>query len=165
MHYRLLIITTVLIVAFGCLSPEDTVQELQFFDLDDRGITTATEESISFIVSTSDESVSTTKVDRIINFETGEISNLDGSSEKLKILDTLSFGGDQVTRYIYGMGKVDGLSLLGVSGDGRILFVINPTWKSGAATPNFIEEYEAGMYQEDILRLNLPPPPDPQPFE
>ncbi len=165
MAYKLLLLAAVLIVAFGCLSSENAVQELQFFELDDKGDIITTEGNMSYILLTPDESIPAAKADRIVDFQAGEVMNLDGSSEELKPLDTLSFGNMQVRRYIYGMGRVDGLSLLGVSENHRILFVINPTWKSGAATLDFIEKYKTGIYQKNVLTLSLPPPPLPEAFE
>lgn len=165
MLYKLLIIVAFLFVAFGCTSTESTVQNLQFFELDDEGAIVKIEGNVRYTLLTSDEDSLAAQADRIVDLQTGKVLSSNGSFDELKTLDTLSFSGIKVRRYIFGMGKIDGLSLLGISENNQVLFVANPTWRSGAATLYFIEEYEAGKYDESVLILNLPRPRPPERFE
>ena len=158
-----LIIVVLLLSSYGC-DDNNGLQVLQHFEiigLD--SIALKAEESGYILLTDRDEDVKNLSVvNRVFDLANLEVQAGNRKvPEKLKLLDTLIYTNYEVRRYIYGMGKIDGLSLIGVDQKDQLLFIVNPSWRSGAVSEDFIIKYEQGTFSLEIFKLNLPKPPSP----
>lgn len=104
---------------------------------------------------------------RLFDLTKNEVLSPSGKRETMKVIDTLQLGmptgGEavEIVRYIYGMGKLDGLNMVGLSvSQNQVLYVINVSSNQGVIDSLFYHEYKDQIDMQ-LLTLSVSPPPPP----
>ena len=162
------------IVFLQCVRGDDQSHQAQqtssssywHFSLEDQNVVIGGVSDYSYMVSEDIKEVNSSSHYRLFNLETNKVLFSNDKIEPVKYLDNFyleSTSQDtlEVVRYIYGMGIMDGLNLVGFTKSrDRVLYVINTTSHQGVIDSAFYQKHE-GRLNTRLFTLNLKPPPQP----
>lgn len=171
---RIFLTTAACVLLTGCLhdvseTPVNDIEEVSLwnFAITENDIEATTKSNRTYYVL---KDVGTRQSNRFRTFDLvrGQVELSDGATEPMKLIDTLILDGQgyqsSVKRYVYGMGKFDGLNIVAVSQvEDKFLYTLNTTSKKGVIDSIFLEIYRNQGFEPELLTLNLPAPPPPPP--
>ena len=138
-------------------------QRLYAFETDDSGILTVLDDSVTYATIPrhattgvpNDVALVVDQWDQRVHYPRT------GTRDTLRMLDVSECDDLLFGRYLLVASTLDGRSIVGISQEDELLFVVHPTWREGVGSRAFFAAYRAGGCPRAVLRMPFPPPPPP----